>query len=96
MMKAPEFKEEVMELAGRMGVNPEEIHIRKMKNKWASCSQKGRLTFDTSLLKQSDDFRLHVIIHELLHFKYPNHGKMFKKLLDVYLEREKQERGLYI
>ena len=27
------------------------------------------------------------ILHELLHLKYPNHGKMFKALFKAYLRR---------
>ncbi|MBP8988428.1 MAG: M48 family metallopeptidase, partial [Spirochaetes bacterium] len=28
-----------------------------------------------------------VILHELLHLKYPNHGKMFTLLMDTYLKK---------
>jgi hypothetical protein len=58
-----------------------------MKTKWASCSSSGRLTFDKKLLDEPEEVRLKVIIHELLHLKYPNHGKMFKLLLDYYLQK---------
>jgi len=44
-----EFKCEVKALAREIGVSAREIHIRKMKRKWASCSNKGRLTFSTEL-----------------------------------------------
>ncbi|AGC68508.1 metal-dependent hydrolase-like protein [Thermoclostridium stercorarium subsp. stercorarium DSM 8532] len=56
-----------------------------MKRKWASCSQTGRLTFDTELLRQPAGFRAEVIVHELLHLKVPNHGPLFKALLKAYL-----------
>jgi hypothetical protein len=56
-----------------------------MKHKWASCSSKGRLTFDKTLLDQPEKVRTKIILHELLHLKYPNHGKMFKSLLATYL-----------
>lgn len=88
MITSDEFKQEVWSMADKIGVQPKEIHIRNMKNKWASCSVKGRLTFDKSLLKESDEMRLKVIIHELLHFKYPTHGKMFKMLLKTHLKNE--------
>jgi predicted metal-dependent hydrolase len=81
------FKSEVLAWARRIGVEPKEIHIRPMKQKWASCSQSGRLTFDTELLRQSADFRAKVIVHELLHLKVPNHGPLFKALLKAYLDR---------
>lgn len=85
MMTPEEFKKEVGKYAHHIGVKPVEVHIRKMKRKWASCSSRGRLTFDTSLLKESPEVFKEVIVHELLHLKYPNHGKMFKALLKAHL-----------
>ena len=86
MIEVWELKEEVKRWAEKVGVSPKEIHMRKMRRKWASCSSKGRLTFSYDLLAQPEDFRAYVIVHELLHLKYPNHGKMFKALLRVYLQ----------
>ena len=56
-----------------------------MSRKWASCSSRGRITFNTDLLAKPEPFRREVIIHELLHLKIPNHGKVFKSLLRAYL-----------
>lgn len=87
-MIAPEnFKGEVKEWAQVIGVEPKQIHLRKMKRKLASCSSKGRLTFDPSLLKESKEVRSNTILHELLHLRYPNHGKMFHIVLETYLKR---------
>lgn len=79
------FKAEVEIWAKRIGVEPAEIHLRPMKRKWASCSTSGRLTFDTSLLRQPEQARSQVIVHELLHLKIPNHGQLFQSLLRGYL-----------
>jgi len=84
-MKPEEFKLEILSWAEKIGVTPKEIHIRKMKRKWASCSSRGRVTFDPSLLKEPAERRAEVIVHELLHLRYPNHGKMFKLLMKHYL-----------
>jgi predicted metal-dependent hydrolase len=78
------FKAEVQAWARRLEVTPREIHLRPMKRKWASCSSRGRLTFDTDLLRQPAEFRAEVIIHELLHLKIPNHGPLFRALLRAY------------
>jgi predicted metal-dependent hydrolase len=79
------FRSEVHAWAKRIGVSPKEIRLRPMKRKWASCSNRGRLTFDTGLLHESASFRREAIVHELLHMKVPNHGKVFKALLKTYL-----------
>lgn len=77
-------KSEVESWAKRIGVEPKEVHIRPMKTKWASCSSRGRMTIDTELLRQPADFRREVIIHELVHLRVPNHGKLFHSLVKAY------------
>ncbi len=79
------FKSEVQSWAKRIGVTAKEIHIRPMKRKWASCSTSGRFSFNEELLSEPAKFRKEVIVHELLHLKVPNHGKLFKALLQAYL-----------
>ncbi|MEX1027777.1 MAG: M48 family metallopeptidase [Candidatus Paceibacterota bacterium] len=79
------FKAEVEQWGEEIGVEISEVHVRQMKRKWGSCSTSGRLTFDTELLEKPDDFRKEVIVHEVLHLKVPNHGKVFRALLKAYL-----------
>lgn len=81
------FLSEVRAWAIRIGVDVKEIHVRPMKLKWASCSSQGRLTFDTDLLRQPADFRRKAIVHELIHLKLPNHGKLFSTLVRAYLDQ---------
>ena len=88
MITPEEFKADVRVWAEELGVEPREIHMRKMTRKWASCSSKGRLTFDTSLLDETNEVRSRTILHELLHLKYPNHGRLFNILLNIYLKRK--------
>ncbi len=94
MISPVSFKRSVLQWAKTCGVEVNEIHIRTMKNKWASCSSRGRLTFDKKLLRQPKDERNKIIVHELLHLKYPNHGKMFRALLKAYTEAGKKESVL--
>ena len=87
MIQVSDFKKEILNWIDEMGVTHKEIHVRNMSRKWASCSNKGRLTFSSALLKEPQDFRTKVIVHELLHLKYPTHGKMFKTLFVSYLKK---------
>jgi predicted metal-dependent hydrolase len=84
-IQAVTFKTEVRFWAQRLGVDPRAIHLVALSRKWASCSARGRVTFDTALLSQPEEFRRHVIIHELLHLKVPNHGRLFSALLRTYM-----------
>jgi|SRR5215218_4653108 len=79
------LRSEVEAWAKRIEVEPRDVHIRPMKRKWASCSSAGRLTFNTALIKEPSAFRAEVIVHELLHLKVPNHGRVFKALLRAHL-----------
>ncbi len=79
------FKAEVAAWAKKIKVEPREVRVRPMTTKWGSCSTAGRATFDLGLLQQPAEFRKEVIVHELLHLKVPNHGKLFKALLKAYL-----------
>ena len=80
-----DFKNAVIEWAEKIDVEPKEIHLRQMKNKWASLSGSGRLTFNAELLSKHRKFTDYVIVHELLHMKVPNHGKLFKSLMYAFL-----------
>jgi predicted metal-dependent hydrolase len=79
------LKDEVRAWAGRIGVDPVEIHVRPMTQKWASCSSRGRVTLDSALLAQPAAFRDEVIVHELVHLKVPNHGPLFKVLSRAHM-----------
>jgi predicted metal-dependent hydrolase len=82
------FKAEVYAWAGRIGVEVKALHIRQMRRKWGSCSTVGRLTFNMDLLSESAEVRKKVIVHELLHLKVPNHGKVLRALLRTYLSND--------
>jgi predicted metal-dependent hydrolase len=71
--------------ATRIGVKPSQIHLRPMTTKWGSVSRKGRLTLDTGLLGLPRDLAEYVVVHELVHFLAPNHGKLFQSFLFAYL-----------
>ena len=56
-----------------------------MRRKWGSCSTKGILTLDYQLYNRDQGFQDYVIVHELLHLRVPNHGKLFKSLMTAYV-----------
>lgn len=88
-MPAEAFKAEVRAWAERLEVEPVAIHVTAMRRKWASCSSRGRVTFDTELLALPEAFRREVIVHELLHLKVPNHGPLFRALLNTHLNEHR-------
>lgn len=90
-----EFKDRVHHFADKIGVKVNSLYVRPMKNKWASCSTNGNLNFNNELLGKEKEVGDYVIVHELLHFHAPNHGKLWKSLMRVHLgEYERVERKL--
>lgn len=80
-----EFRGRVGYWADRLDVNVTSVSIRPMARKWASCSTNGRLNFSNELLELDREIGDYVIVHELLHFSAPNHGKLWKMLMRVHL-----------
>ncbi len=85
MVSKEEFKREIWAISDEVHARPRQIRVRKMKYKVGSCSPNKVITFDSSVLFQDENFRREAIIHELLHLRYRNHGKMFKLVLKEYL-----------
>jgi len=85
---------EVRRWAAKIGVDPKGVQFQRMTKKWASCSTSGRIYLSQDLLRESRAFREIVIVHELLHLTVPNHGKLFKSLMNAYLpDWEARARG---
>jgi predicted metal-dependent hydrolase len=80
-----EFKVRVREWAEKLDVRVRSIYVRPMRNKWASCSTAGTLSFNDELLGLDRELSDYVIVHELLHFSIPNHGKLWKSLMRAHL-----------
>ena len=85
VIKKNQFKERVRGWAKRLDARVTSITMRPMKIKWASYSTTGRLTFDTFLMELQEELQDYVIVHELLHSRVPNHGKLWKSFMRAYL-----------
>jgi hypothetical protein len=80
-----EFKTRVLEWADKLDVKVHSLYVRPMRNKWASCSTAGNLNFNAELLDLDREVGDYVIVHELLHFFVPNHGRLWKTLMRAHL-----------
>ena len=80
-----EFKARVLAWAKKLDVRVCSVAVRPMCKKWASCSTAGNLNFNAELLAFPKDIGDYVIVHELLHFSVPNHGRLWKSLMRAHL-----------
>lgn len=85
-----EFKEEVYIYAQKINVKIKQIIVRSMSQKWASCSTNGYFTFNLELLGMDRSLGEYVILHELLHYDVPNHGKLWKSLMGLHMPDHEQ------
>jgi predicted metal-dependent hydrolase len=84
-MTTEEFQQITKNWIEKLQVKPRKTRLRRMKTKWASCSTKKSVTFNSLLINMPKEFVDYVVCHELLHFKVPNHNKLFKNLLYAYM-----------
>lgn len=68
--------------ADKIGVQVDEIKIRKLKRTWGSCNKKQKIiTYSLELAKKRRALIEYVVVHELSHLIHDNHGPDFKSLL---------------
>lgn len=79
------FRRRVEYWAETLKVGTHTVVLRPMRHKWASCSTSGRMTFNSELLTLDAELWDYVIVHELLHFFVPNHGRLWKSLMSAYV-----------
>lgn len=82
---AQDLRRLTMTWAIKLRVNPRVIRVQDMRRKWGSCSLKRIVTLATDLIDQDRSFQNYVIVHELLHLRYPNHGRVFKAVLNAHV-----------
>ncbi|MCM8623303.1 MAG: M48 family metallopeptidase [Candidatus Accumulibacter sp.] len=88
-----EFKQRVREWADKLDVKVVWLAVRPMRNKWASCSTAGHLHFSDELPRLKSELWDYVIVHELLHFSVPNHGKLWRSLMRAHLGEYEAHAG---
>ncbi|MDD3571229.1 MAG: SprT family zinc-dependent metalloprotease [Lachnospiraceae bacterium] len=93
---APVFNNSVMRmhsLAAKENIPIPAISIRNMKTRWGSCNPRSeKVTLNLQLMKADLECIDHVVLHELMHFKYSNHGKDFYALIHKYMPDWKEHR----
>lgn len=76
-----------LELFKSYKIDKPEFEIRRMKNRWGSCTPQGKIILNPELIKAPGSCIDYVIIHEMCHLVHPNHSKEF------YLLQEKLNPG---
>ena len=77
----------------KIGVAPNKIRVIELKNRWASCSGKETLNFHWKCTMAPLTILDYIIVHELVHLKYPNHTKVFWNEVDKVMPDYKDRKN---
>lgn len=76
------------------GIEKPRVAVRKMRTLWGSCSVHRKVvTFNFSLIQARVPCVDYVVLHELAHFLYPNHGKGFYDFLSGHMPDWKERKS---
>lgn len=67
------------------------VTIKNNKSNWGSCSGMRNINLNMHLVSLPEELRDFVIVHELCHLVYPNHGKEFHRLLNMACNGRERE-----
>ena len=70
---------------GQMNVEPQELKIMELQNRWASCTLKGNINFHWKCAMAPIDVLNYIVVHELAHLIHPNHSAEFWNTVDKVL-----------
>ena len=71
--------------ARRMGVQPTGLTITSARTRFGSCSGKDRLSFSWRLMAYPEAAIDYVVVHELAHIRYKDHGRAFYAFIESEL-----------
>lgn len=77
------------------GVSMPHVTVRRMRSRYGSCSVgRARITLAEILLHVPQECAEYVVLHELTHFLYPNHGREFYQFVETYMPdyRQREKR----
>lgn len=80
-----ELKRRVNFWSVKLRVNPKVVRVQRMSRKWGSCSSAGTVCLADELLDKPPSFQDYVIVHELLHLRYPVHGRLFRAVMSAHM-----------
>lgn len=70
------------ELAAQHGFTYKQVRIKHNRTNWGSCSELGNINLNLNLMRLPECLRDYIMLHELCHLKYLNHGPEFHALLE--------------
>ena len=68
------------------GLRYSEFRTKYMRTKWGTCNtREKRIWLSTKLAEKPPECIEYVVLHEICHLRYADHGPGFKAMLDAYM-----------
>ena len=70
----------------KLGVNVEDVRIKKMKTLWGSCNiEARRIWLNLELAKKPSSCLVYILVHEMVHLLERHHNDRFRELMDNFI-----------
>lgn len=79
--------------AKQLSLQPRTVRVQPMTRKWGSCSTAGTITLAADLAGCEERLQDVVIVHELLHLRVQNHGRLFRVLMTTHVPHWREIAG---
>jgi predicted metal-dependent hydrolase len=73
----------LLDLAGLHRFTVNRVSIRSQRTRWGSCSSRGTVSLNCSLLFLPEDVVRYLCIHELAHLQHMNHSPRFWRAVEL-------------
>ena len=80
--------------AALMGVVPKHVRITGAKKRFGSCSSENGICYSWRLMTYPDRAIEYVVVHELAHIRYKNHGTLFYAFVESVLPDWRERAAL--
>ncbi len=80
------------QVAQETGLSYRGVTVRRQRSRWGSCSARHDISLNCALLFMEPDLVRHVLVHELAHTRYLNHGPAFWRLVARLAPEKKKKK----
>ncbi|MGH1462168.1 MAG: M48 family metallopeptidase [Neptuniibacter sp.] len=87
------FTERLNYWQSEMGLYANLLKIKGYRRRWGSCTSTGEISLNWKLVFAYQELIDYVVIHEIAHLQYLDHGKKFWHLVEQHCPEWKQQRN---
>jgi len=81
---ANELRQRLDDAARETGIDYAQMHLRRQRTRWGSCSAKGTISLNMCLMFQRPAVVRYLLVHELCHRRQLNHSPRFWSLVESF------------